>query len=228
MATLPTLPARQRRAVVAEDLHVVAGHRLGRRAGLHGQHPEAHAVGRDGPAGLGLPPVVDHRDPQERLGPKAGVRVQRSPARNRHAEPREVVLAHHPPSRVLPLDGSKCGGRGEEDADPVLLDDPPELARIRRAHRLAFVDDRRAAVQQRRRRRCTSGRRPSPRSEAAQKTSPGADAVDVVHDPREGHRVAAVVANDALGLPRRARRVEDVERVGGGARGRSPRAARRP
>ena len=40
------------------------------------------------------------------------------------------------------------------------------------------------------------------------------DAVEVLHRPAERHAVAAVVAHHALGLTGRARRVEDIERVG--------------
>ena len=65
------------------------------------------------------------------------------------AQRREIVLAREGPVGVLALDGADGGGRGEEGLHAVLGDDAEEGAGVRRAHRLALVEDRRAAVHER-------------------------------------------------------------------------------
>jgi hypothetical protein len=78
----PMSPGGHRPALVVEHLHVIARHRLGRRAGLDRQRLDAQAVGGDGPAGLGLPPVIDHRHAEDLARPVQVSGSQRSPARN--------------------------------------------------------------------------------------------------------------------------------------------------
>ena len=46
----------------------------------------------------------------------------------------------------------------------------------------------------------------------------GLDPIEVLHRPLERDHVPAIVAHHPLGLPGGTRRVEDVERVGGGDR----------
>jgi CubicO group peptidase (beta-lactamase class C family) len=83
------LPASSR------HLHVIARHRARSAAGLHRQHlPRPIGSWRDGPAGLGLPPVVDHRHLQ--FAPPAHCIVSGRRARRpgtAPAELRQVVLA---------------------------------------------------------------------------------------------------------------------------------------
>ena len=86
---------------------------------------------------------------------------------------------------------------------------------VRRPDRLAFVEHRRGAVQQRSvddvavaDGPADVGRRPEDLA--------GTDAEDVRHAPLQRDRVPAVVAHDALRNAGRARRVVDVERIGGG------------
>ena len=55
-------------------------------------------------------------------------------------------------------------------------------------------------------------------SEPDHHTSPGRDAVEILHRPLERDHVAAIVAHHAFRDARRARRIENVERVGGGDR----------
>ncbi len=89
----------------------------------------------------------------------------------------------------------------------------PECAGVRRADGLALEQHRRVAVQQR------------PVDDVGVTDDPAdvgrgpvdlarLDAVDVLHGPVERHRVAAVVAHDALRLAGRAGGVQNVERVG--------------
>ena len=90
---------------------------------------------------------------------------------------------------------------------------PPEGARVGRADRLALVEDRGAALQER---RVDDVRVPDDPADVGRGPVrlARAHAVDVLHGPLERHRVAAVVAHDALGDARRPGGVEDVERVG--------------
>ena len=64
-------------------------------------------------------------------------------------------------------------------------------------------------------------------SEAAQYTSPGFDAVEILHRPFQRDHVAAVVAHHAFREAGRAGRVEDVERVGREHRHAGPRGLAR-
>jgi len=99
-------------------------------------------------------------------------------------------------------------------ARAVLGDHPPKCAGIRRADRLAFVQDRSTAVEERR-----VDDVAVPDHPADIRSSPPhlarLDAVEVFHRPFERDHVAAIVAHHALGAAGRSRRVEDVERVRG-------------
>ena len=217
--------------LLVEHPHVVAGNGLGGRAVLHGQRRQSETVGGDGPAGLGLPPVVDHRHRKRALAPRHGVRVRALAGEEEGAQALQVVAPEQRRARVLALDGAQRGGRGEQGVDPVLLDHTPEGARVRRPDRLALVEDRGAAEQQRRVHDVGVAHDPAD-VRGGPEDVPGLHAVDVPQAPLEGDGVAAVVAHDALGGAGRPRRVEDVERVlrvhrhAGG--GRSVRGERRP
>src|SRR5205814_2076548 len=61
----------------------------------------------------------------------------------------EVVTGEELRVGILALDGAEGGRRGEERLHPVIGDDPPEGARVRRADGLSFVEDGRAALKER-------------------------------------------------------------------------------
>ena len=68
---------RAQRGLLAGDLvnvQIVAGYRHGRRARLGGHGLQAHQAGRDRPARLGLPPVIDPRDAGQVTRSAAGLR----------------------------------------------------------------------------------------------------------------------------------------------------------
>ena len=184
------------------------------RAEFHRHRVEPLEVAADRPAGFGLPPVIDHRHAQQLLRPFDRRRIATFAGEEQRAELREVVLLQQLTFGVLALDRAEGGRRGEQRHRLVLGDHAPEGAGIRRADRLSFVEDRGRAVDER------------PIDDVAVAHDPahvrGApvhfarlDAVEVLHRPGERHAVAAGVAHDTLGLPGRARRVEDVERIGG-------------
>ncbi len=100
------------RPVAAQDADVVAGHGPGRRSGLDRQALDAEAVGGDRPAGLGLPPVVDHRPLAEHaLGPQVGVGVEPLAGEEERLEPGQVVARRGARPRDPP-----CGWRGTPSA----------------------------------------------------------------------------------------------------------------
>ena len=127
----------------------------------------------------------------------------------------DVVLLEKRRLRVLLAHGAEGGRRGEEGAHLVLLDHPPEGARVRRADRLALVEHGRAAVQERR--VDDVGVADHPADVGGRPVGlAGLDVVDGRHRPFERDDVAADVAHHALRHAGRAGGVEDVERVGRG------------
>ena len=104
--------------------------------------PEAHRIAGDRPAGLGLPPVIDHGHFQQLLGPFDRRRIGALAGEEQRAEIRQVVLRDQLAVRVFLLDGAERGRRGEQRDALVLGDDAPERAGVRRADRLALVEDR--------------------------------------------------------------------------------------
>ena len=137
-------------AAFVQDLHIKARHRHRRRADLDRQSLNPDGVRGNGIAGFGLPPMVDHRHVQMALGPQNGVRVGTLPGKVQGLQPRQVVIAHQLALGILALHRANGGRRGEEGAHLMFRNHPPEGARIRRAHGLAFKDNRGAARDQRR------------------------------------------------------------------------------
>ena len=168
-----------------------------------------------GPAGLGLPPVVDHRHAEPLLGPAHRVRVGALAGEEQAAQAGEIVARDQPAVRVLLLDGAQRRRRGEQRGHPVLGDHAPEGAGVGRADRLALVEHGGAAVDERRVDDVGVADHPADVGGRPEHLA-RLNAVDVGHRPFERDHVAAVVADDALGLAGRAGGVEDVERVGGG------------
>jgi len=95
----------------------------------------------------------------------------------------------------------------------MLLDDPPEGAGIGRADRLALIHDRGAADQQRGVDDVGMANHPADIGGGPEYLV-RLDPVDVAQRPVQGHRMAAIVADDTLRDPRRARGIKNVERVG--------------
>ena len=208
---------RCRFAHAVHDAHVVPGYRYRRRTGLRRSGFQAHQVRRDRPTRLGLPPVVDDRDAEQVVRPRVGLGIEPLAGQKQVTEPRQVVALEQLALRILTLDGPEAGGGGEERLDAVFGDDPPERAGVRRADRLALVQDRRTAGDER---RVHDVRVPDDPSDVGgcpvDLAGPGV--VDVLHAPAQRDGVPAVVAHHALGPGRGARRVEDVQPVGCGDR----------
>ena len=202
-------------AGLIHHLDAIARHRLGGRAGLHRQRAEAHAVGAHGPAGLGLPPVVVDRAFQMVLGPGQGVGVGPLAGEVERVEAGDVVVREAGRIGIVPLDRAESRRRREHGAHAVLRDHPPIGPGIRRADRLALVEDRRATIDQ----RCVNDVGVADHPADIRRRPPhlaGLPVVDAAHGPVQRDQVPAVVAHDALGIAGGAGGVEDIERVGGG------------
>ena len=201
-------------AVLVQDAQVVTRGRQGWGAGtgLHQLHPGE--VGADGPAGLRLPPMVDDGNAQVLPQPMVGGRVQPLPGNELMAQGGKVVVQLKHTGRVLLLDGAEGGGRGEEAVDPVVLNHPPEGPGVRRAHRLALKQHRGAAAQQRAIDDVGVAHHPAHVRRRPEHV-PGINAVNGLHGPVQGHRMAAGVPHHAFRLAGGAGGVEDVEGIQG-------------
>ncbi len=174
---------------------------------------EPDAVRRDRPAGLGLPPMVDHRPLQMKLRPFDGRRIGALAGEEERAELREIVLGDELAVGIVALDGAEGGGRREHGVDAVLGDHAPIDAGVGRADGLALEQEAGAAEEQRRIDDVGMADDPADIGGGEERIA-RLHAVDVRHRPVERHGVPAIVAHDALGLPGRAGGVEDVERIG--------------
>src|SRR5205823_2257855 len=94
-------------AVLTEHAHIVARDRLGAGARLHRQHPQPDAVHPDGPAGLRLPPVVDHRNAELPLRPVQRVRVAALASEEKSAEGAQVVAPDVLAGGIVAPDGRR-------------------------------------------------------------------------------------------------------------------------
>lgn len=109
-----------------QTLTVIARVRLAgreRRRRLEPTAGQAAARGRYGRAGLGLPPVVQHRHAERALRPAQRFHVAVLAGRVDRAQRVDVVFAAELAVRIgAPDDTERCG-HGEQGADTVLLDD---------------------------------------------------------------------------------------------------------
>ena len=190
-----------------------------------------HRDRADRPARLGLPPVVDDGHAESIVGPVPGLGVEPLPGEEERLQRPKGAGRQPFEVGVDAPDRAERSGRREHRLDAVILHDAPELARIRRADRLAFIEDSRRARDER------------PVDDEGVPDHPPdvggrehrvarADVIDVAHGPCQRDRVPARVADDALRAAGRARRVEHIERVGRddrhGSRGRGRRRDRVP
>jgi len=159
-------------AIVVDDSHVEPRHRFSCRASLDWQWLDEGFRPQIFPRGwqprksghrrprLRRPPVVDARRAiRAVLLQKPLVHVDDGglaalAGEEQRAEGAEAAAARHRLEEgvvgVLDADGAQRGRRREHGVDAVLLDHPPEGARVGRADRLAFEEHRCRARQQRR------------------------------------------------------------------------------
>ena len=155
------LVGRHLPALLVDDAHVVARHRHAGRAVLD-RRLEPDRIAADRPAGLGLPPVVDHRLLEQLLAQITVSGSARSPARTACGISTGPSAGEEFSLRVLFLDGAERGRRREHGDAAVLGDHPPERAGVGRppaCPRRGSRCSRGTAA----RRRCSCGRPPSRR-----------------------------------------------------------------
>ena len=196
-------------SVLAEDTHVVAGHWHGWRAELDRQRLDADGVADDGPASLGLPPVIVDVDAEGLARPDDGVGVGALARKVEAAQAGDVAPLEHLALGILALDRPKRRRRGEEGAHVVLGDHPPEHAGVRGADRLALEHHRGVAVDQRRVADVAVANDPANVRGGPEHVA-RIEVVDVLHAPVQGHQMPGRGAHHALGRAGRAGGVEDV------------------
>ena len=158
--------------------------------------------------------MVDHRHPQNALGPLNGVRVGALAREEQGAQALQLIALEMLRVRIFLLDGAEGGRRGEERGDVVFLDHAPEGAGVRRADGLALIDHGGRAMQQRRIDDVAVAHDPAHirgRPEDLARINP----VEILHGPFERDHMAAIVAHHALGDSRGAGGVEHIERIAG-------------
>ena len=194
IAMAPRVPGATGWPPSSRTCTVVARHGHRGAARLDRHQPKPARVRRDGPARLGLPPIVDDGDLQLRLGPRNGVGIGPLARQIERFEAADVVLGQQSALGIVPADGAEGGGRREQHLGPVLGDHAPELRRIGRADGLAFEDDRGRADQEGR--IDDVGMADDPADiRAGEHHVPGANAEDIGHGPGQrpphGRRRAA-------------------------------------
>ena len=204
-------------AALIENAHVISRHGFGARSRFYFLDAEADAVRADGPAGLGLPPVIDHRNSYFRFGPLQRGRITALAGEKKISKAAEVVAADVVAVGIVALDGPERCRSGEEHRHFVLRDDAPERAGIGSADRFSLVKDRRASMKQRRVDDVRMADHPADVGTGPEHLA-RLHAIHGLHRVLEGHRMASVVAHGALRVSRRSAGVEDVERIGGGDR----------
>src|SRR5512143_149519 len=140
------------------------------------------------------------------MSPVVGIWIEALAGKKKGFKSRQVVLLYEFAFRVFLLDGAEGRRRSEEHLDPMLGYHPPECAGIGRADRLSLVEDRGAAVEERSVDDVGVAHDPSHVRGSPVHVS-RLYTVYMSHAPSQRHCMAAVIANNALRLPRGARRV---------------------
>ena len=201
-------------AILGKDIDLIARHRDRGRAKLYRQRFNADRIGADRPAGLGLPPVVDHRHTKLVLRPDDGVRVCALTGQEQMLQRRGVILFQEFAVRVGTFYRPESGWRGEQHLDPMIPDHPPEHPGIRGADGLALEQYGRTSRDQR---RVDDIGMPDHPADVRRRPIDVTriDVIDVRHRPLQRHRMPAIVAHHALWLAGRPGSVEDIKRVRG-------------
>ena len=194
-----------------QNFHAVAIHGHTGTAELAGFLIDPIGDGDDGPAGFGLPVVVDDGHIQALVDPACRRFVQRLTRQKQRAQAGQIVLFQQ--CRVLLAQHAHRRRRAEHGGDLVLLDQAPPDAAVRLAvHALrgqTFVQDARHACNQRPVNDVAVAHNPA--NVAGGKIGFTCPAVkNVFHARGQGHGIAAGVALHTLGLAGGAAGVDGV------------------
>ena len=107
-------------AAVIKNLHVIAGHRHCGGTDFDRERLNAHRVARNGVTGLGLPPVVDHRQASHVAQPFDRVGVCALTCQEDRFQMGQVVIGKQLTFWVLAFYGTERGWGGKEYFDVVL------------------------------------------------------------------------------------------------------------
>ena len=129
---------RQRVAVFIDGLQGPARRRFGGRTFFNRKMMQSQTITGNGPAGFGLPPVIDHRNLQVVFSPFQSVRIQALTGQKKGFKIGQIVIFHQFSPGIFAFNGPKCSGGGKHDFDVMFGYDPPEDTGIRGAHRFAF------------------------------------------------------------------------------------------
>ena len=204
---------RPRRAILGEDVDLIARHRHRGRPKLDRQCLDPDRIGADRPACLGLPPMVDHRHAKLVLRPDDGVGVGPFAGQEQVRQRRGIVGFQKLAIGVGALDRPERRRRGEQHLDAMIPDHPPEDAGIGRSNRLALKQHGRTTGDERRVDDVGMADNPADIGCGPIDVA-GIDVIDVRHRPLQRHRMAAIVAHHPLRLAGGSRSIEDIERIG--------------
>ena len=195
-----------------DEPHIVAIDREARAAELGLGDIDAMLGRQDGPAGLGLPVVVDDlhtakciRDPTRRR------LIEGLTGQEEAAQLAGVVSRHE--ARVLLLEHACGGGRREHGGHAMLFYNRPPDGGVG-PNGQALVDHRGRAIDERGIDNVGVAHHPADVG-GGEHGFAGLAVIDVPHGGGQGHRIATGVTLHALGLSGGARGVEDVTGVGG-------------
>ena len=156
--------------------------------------------------------MVDHRHIQMALGPQNGVRVGTFPGKVQGLQLRQVIVAHQLALGILALHRANGSRRGEEGADLMFRNHPPEGARIRGAHGLTLKDNRGAARDQGRIADIAVPHDPA-HVRGCPKHIARSAIVDRAHRPVQRHQMPGGRAHHALRRTSGARGIKDIGRM---------------
>ncbi|EKD38226.1 MAG: hypothetical protein ACD_75C00814G0001 [uncultured bacterium] len=135
--------------IVVHHPHVIAGHGFGGRAFLHRQQLDATAIADNGPAGFGLPPVIDDRHADHVFGPMQGVGIGTFACKIEAFKRGNVIFLNKLAFGILFLDRPEGSRSGKERFYFMLGNDPPECAGIWSPDRFSFIENRSGTLKQR-------------------------------------------------------------------------------
>src|SRR5690606_36207304 len=143
----------------------------------------------DGPAGFGLPPVVDHRYAQMLQRPLHRIGIGAFTGKEQRLQIVQLIATDPVAVRVLAADGAQRGRRGEKAFNAKVLDGAPEDAGMRGADRLALEYDGGGTRDQRAVAYIAVANYPAD-IRGGPETVSGLDVIDICHRPLQRDQMA--------------------------------------